>query len=73
MRNIENKSAGGYELKRGVAFRYQGKMYDRRNITAEAAEAYIAQDLRHRDDFEELARPYDSYEATAKKSTEKTE
>lgn len=72
MRNIENKNTGGYELKRGVAFRFQGKMYDRRNITSEAAEWYIEQDLRHRDDFEELARPYDSYEVKVK-NTEKTE
>ena len=68
MKNTDTKNNSGYELKRGVAFRFQGKMYDRRNITAEAAEWYIAQDLRHRDDFEELARPYDSY-----KPSEKTE
>ena len=53
---------GGYILKKGVAFRYKGKIYTDLNLTAEAAEGYIRQDLKHRDDFIELARDYDSYE-----------
>lgn len=59
MNKAEN---GGYILKKGVAFRYKGKIYTDLNLTAEAAEGYIRQDLKHREDFIELARDYDSYE-----------
>ena len=45
-----------------VAFRYKGKVYTADNITAPAAEWYISQDLKHRDDFEVLAKDYDEYE-----------
>ena len=53
---------GGYILRKGVAFRYKGTIYTDLNLTADAAEWYIKQDLRHRDDFIELAKDYDSYE-----------
>lgn len=53
--------SGGYELKSGVTFRYKGKVYTRLNITPQAAEWYIKQDLSHRDDFISLAKDYDSY------------
>lgn len=54
--------SGGYVLRRGVAFRYKGKIYTANNITADAAEWWIRQDLMHRDDFETLAKDYDAYD-----------
>lgn len=59
---MDKKNNGGYELKAGIAFRYKGKVYNRINITAEAAEWWIRQDLKHRDDFVTLAKDYDEYE-----------
>lgn len=56
------KESGGYVLRRGVAFRYKGKIYTANNITAAAAEWWIGQDLMHRDDFETLAKDYDAYD-----------
>lgn len=56
------KDSGGYVLRRGVAFRYKGKIYTADNITADAAEWWIRQDLMHRDDFETLAKDYDAYD-----------
>lgn len=61
-RKMNKAENGGYILKKGVAFRYKGKIYTDLNLTAEAAEGYIRQDLKHREDFIELARDYDSYE-----------
>lgn len=61
---MEKQDNGGYQLKSGVAFRYKGKIYTRDNITAPAAEWYIKQDLKHRDDFITLAKDYDTYAAT---------
>lgn len=58
MAKIDN---GGYELLRGYSFRYKGKVYDCRNITQEAAEWWIKQDLNNRDKFETLGKDYDSY------------
>ena len=57
-----HKESGGYVLRRGIAFRYKGKIYTANNITAEAAEWWIGQDLMHRDDFEALAKDYDAYD-----------
>lgn len=62
LRTMNKQENGGYILKRGVAFRYKGKVYTADNITAPAAEWYISQDLKHRDDFEVLAKDYDEYE-----------
>lgn len=58
MTKVDN---GGYELMRGYSFRYKGKIYDCRNITKEAAEWWIKQDLNNRDKFETLGKDYDSY------------
>lgn len=63
MTKDETKSK--YELKRGVVFKYHGKVYSSRNITDEAAEWWIKQDLKHRDDFITLAKDYDSYAGDA--------
>lgn len=59
---MSKSDAGGYILKKGVAFRFKGKIYTDQNLTAEAAEGYIRQDIKHRDSFIELAHDYDSYE-----------
>ena len=61
LRTMSKRDNGGYQLKAGVAFRYRGIIYTRDNITAPAAEWYIKQDLKHRDDFITLAKDYDSY------------
>lgn len=61
LRMMEKKDNGGYVLKRGKAFKYKGKVYTNQNITPEAAEWWIKQDLKHRDDFLELGKDYDSY------------
>lgn len=58
---MANKDNSGYVLKRGVAFRYKGKMITRANITKEAAEWHIAQNLDNRNDFEVLAKDWDEY------------
>ena len=65
---MSKRDNGGYRLKAGVAFRYRGIIYTRDNITAPAAEWYIKQDLKHRDDFITLAKEYDSYGKPADKS-----
>lgn len=70
LHRMDKKENGGYILKRGVAFKYKGKVYTTHNITAAAAEWYIAQDLNHRDDFEELAKDYDEYETETHKHKE---
>ena len=67
---MNKQENGGYILKRGIAFRYKGKVYTADNITAPAAEWYIAQDLKHRDDFEALAKDYDEYETGSPKHKE---
>lgn len=67
---MNKQENGGYILKRGIAFRYKGKVYTADNITAPAAEWYIAQDLKHRDDFEALAKDYDEYETVSTKHKE---
>lgn len=59
---MTKENNGGYVLKRGVVFTYRGKLYSALNVTAEAAEWYIKQDLNHRSDFEVLAKDYESYE-----------
>lgn len=59
---MNKQENGGYILRRGVAFRYKGKIYTANNITADAAEWWIRQDLTHRDDFETLAKDYDAYD-----------
>lgn len=61
LHTMSKQDSGGYQLKAGIAFRYKGKVYSRNNITAPAAEWYIKQDLKHRDDFITLAKDYDSY------------
>lgn len=61
LRTMEKKDNGGYVLKRGKAFKYKGKVYTSQNITSEAAEWWIKQDLKHRDDFLELGKDYDIY------------
>lgn len=70
LRIMNKQENGGYILKRGIAFRYKGKVYTADNITAPAAEWYIAQDLKHRDDFEALAKDYDEYETVSPKHKE---
>ena len=70
LRTMNKQENGGYILKRGVAFRYKGKVYTADNITAPAAEWYIAQDLTRRDDFEVLAKDYDEYETVSPKRKE---
>lgn len=70
LRTMNKQDNGGYILKRGVAFRYKGKVYSAGNITAAAAEWYIGQDLKHRDDFEALAKDYDEYETVSPKRKE---
>lgn len=68
---VMNKSdKGGYELKAGASFRYKGKVYTRQNITPEAAEWWIKQDINHRDEFVTLAHDYDSYETSPTKDVE---
>ena len=62
LRNMSNKeNSGGYVLKAGIVFRYKGKTITHTNITKEAAEWYINQDINNRDKFLELAKDYDSY------------
>lgn len=68
LRKMAKHDNGGYELKRGIAFRYKGKVYTASNITPDAAEWYIKQDLTHRDDFVTLARDYDDYERQTKRT-----
>lgn len=67
LRTMDKQENGGYILKRGVAFKYKGKVYTCQNITPEAAEWWIKQDLKHRDDFLELGKDYDSYGRNADK------
>jgi len=64
MKQEQNTSRGGYLLKQGVVFKYKGKIITNVNLTAASAEWYIAQNLDHRDDFEELGRDYDSFGQT---------
>lgn len=70
LRIMSKQENGGYVLKRGIAFRYKGKIYTADNITAAAAEAYIKEDLKHRDHFEVLAKDYNEYEVKAPKRKE---
>ncbi len=65
LRKMDKPDNGGYELKSGIAFRYKGKVYTKNNITAQAAEWYIKQDLNHRDDFISLGKDYDGYTTTS--------
>lgn len=62
LRAMGKEDNGGYVLKSGIVFRYQGKIYTKDNITAKAAEWFIGQDLSNRDKFIVLARDYDSYD-----------
>lgn len=59
---VQKYNNSGYILKRGVAFRYKGSIITRHNLTKEAAEWFISQDINNRDKFEELANDWDSYE-----------
>ena len=68
IRNMSNEKSGGYVLKSGIVFKYKGKTITHLNITAEAAEWFIKQDLRNRDKFVELANDYDSYEQNSLKT-----
>lgn len=56
------KPTSGYILKSGAVFKYKGKIITNDNLTAEAAEWYISQDIDNRNQFVELARDYDEYE-----------
>lgn len=65
MKQAQNTERGGYLLKTGIVFKYKGKIITNSNLTAAAAEWYIAQDINHRDDFEELGKDYDSFVAAS--------
>ena len=67
----QQQNTSGYILKSGIAFRYKGKIITRSNITKEAAEWYIKQNLDNRNDFEELANDWDSYEQAEQKTASK--
>ncbi len=69
----QNRDTGGYILKRGVVFRYKGKFVTTDNLTKEAAEWYIKQNLNNRDKFVELGRDYDSYAEPEKKAEQTSE
>ena len=60
----DNTDNGGYVLKQG-AFRYKGKVITNANMTAEAAEWWIHQNLDNRDQFASLGKDYDSYATTS--------
>lgn len=70
LRAMNKQETGGYILKKGVVFKYKGKLYTSSNITSQAAEWYIAQDLNHRNDFDVLAKDYDEYEKVSLKNKE---
>lgn len=61
LHTMSKRDSGGYRLKAGVAFRYKGQVYHRDNITPQAAEWYLRQDPKHRDDFIAFAKNYDSH------------
>lgn len=61
MKQTQTNDRGGYLLKTGVVFKYKGKIITNSNLTAAAAEWYIAQNIERRDDFEELGKDYDSF------------
>lgn len=61
---MNKQDNGGYQLLPGVAFKYKGRIITQHNITADAAEYWIQQDLKNRDYFLSLGKDYDSYAVT---------
>lgn len=70
LRAMNKQDNGGYELLPGIAFKFKGKVITQHNITPEAAEYWIRQDLKNRDFFINLAKDYDSYAVGSGKAKE---
>ncbi len=54
LNDMKTKDTGGYRLKVGIAFKWRNRMYTHKNLTTEAAKAYIAMDAKNKRNFAEL-------------------
>lgn len=62
------EKSDGYILRKGAAFRYNGTVYTRENLTTEAAEWFLKQEPNNRRYFTKIARDYESYEKGVSKT-----